>query len=120
MNAVSHPPECPYCGAAMRAVVMACERCKVEIRGRFRQTQFSRLAGDDLEFLERYLLAGFSIKALAEESGLGYLAIRNRLDRLIESYRNLHANEGAKRAILERLEKGEISPAEAARKMEEL
>jgi hypothetical protein len=104
----------------MRPVVLACERCEVEIRGRFRQTQFSRLSGEDQEFLERYLLAEFSIKALAEESGLGYVAIRNRLDHIIESYRKLHRNEDAKRAILERLERGEISPAAAAEAIERL
>ena len=77
---------CPYCQSTMRPAVMACDHCNVEIRGQFRQTQFARLPDEDLEFLERYLLAGFSIKALAEESGLGYVAIRNRLDRLIETY----------------------------------
>ena len=75
--------DCPYCGAPMRPVVMVCDRCEVEIRGRFRVTQFSRLSSEDLEFLQGYLLAGFSIKALAERSGLGYVAIRNRLDRII-------------------------------------
>ncbi len=104
----------------MRPVLMTCDRCEVEIRGRFRQTHFSRLPSEDIEFLERYLLAGFSIKALAEESGLGYVAIRNRLDRVIEAYRKLHSNEEAKRAILERLEKGEISPQEAAEAIERI
>jgi hypothetical protein len=104
----------------MRPVVMACDRCDVEIRGRFRQTQFSRLSSDDLQFLERYLLAGFSIKALAEESGLGYVAIRNRLDRVIESYRKLHENDEGKRAILDRLERGEISAEAAAEAIERL
>jgi hypothetical protein len=87
--------DCPYCGVPMRPVVMACDRCEVEVRGKFQQTQFSRLPHEDLEFLERYLLSGFSIKALAEESGLGYVAIRSRLDRVIELYRNLHNNEDA-------------------------
>lgn len=99
---------------------MACDRCGIEIRGRFRQTQFSRLSSDDLEFLERYLLAGFSIKGLAEESGLGYVAIRNRLDRFIASYRRLYEGEEAKRAILERLERGEISAEAAAEEIERL
>ena len=113
-------PECPYCGASMRPVVMTCHRCEVEIRGRFRETQFSRLSGEDLEFLERYLLAGFSIKALAERCGLGYVAIRNRLDRIIDSYRRLHEGEEAKRAVLDRLENGEISVEAAAEAIERL
>ena len=113
-------PDCPYCGAPMRPVAMACERCEIEVRGRFSQTQFSRMSGEDLEFLERYLQAGFSIKALAQESGLGYVAIRNRLDRLIESYRKLHGNEEEKRAILARLEQGKITAQEAAEAIERL
>ena len=104
----------------MRPVVMACDACGVEVRGKFRQTHFVQMSGDDLAFLEKYLLAGFSIKALAEETGLGYVAIRNRLDRLIESYQRLHHNEHAKKAILDRLEKGELSPGEAAEAMERL
>jgi len=120
MTPTRKKPDCPYCGASMRPVAMTCDRCAVEIRGQFRQTPFSRLSGENLEFLERYLLAGFSIKALAEESGLGYVAIRNRLDRLIESYRNLRNNEEAKRGILEQLEKGDISAKEAAEAMERI
>jgi len=120
MTPTRKTPDCPYCRASMRPVAMTCDRCGVEIRGRFRETPFSRLSSENLEFLERYLLAGFSIKALAEESGLGYVAIRNRLDRLIESYRNLRNNEEAKRGILEQLEKGDISAKEAAEAMERL
>lgn len=120
MSATKRGPDCPYCGAVMRPVVMACERCEVEVRGRFRQTQFSRLPPEDLEFLERYLLAEFSIKALAEKSGLGYVAIRSRLDRVLETYRQLHSKEETKRAILDRLETGEITPTEAAEFLEGL
>ena len=120
MESTRKNPDCPYCSTSMRTVVMACDRCEVEIRGRFKQIQFSRLPSEDLKFLERYLLAGFSIKALAESSGLGYVAIRNRLDRVIESYRKLHDNEEAKRTILERLENAEITPADAAEAMEKL
>ncbi len=99
---------------------MVCDRCEVEIRGRFRVTQFPRLSGEDQVFLERYLLAGFSIKALAESCGLGYVAIRGRLDRIIESYRRLHEGEEAKHAILERLEAGELSAEAAAEAIERL
>lgn len=120
MDPARKSPDCPYCGSPMRTAVMVCDRCDVEIRGKFRQSQFSRLPEEDQEFLERYLLAEFSIKALAEESGLGYVAIRNRLDHLIESYRKLQANEDAKRAILERLSRGEITPAAAAKAIERL
>jgi hypothetical protein len=79
------PHSCPYCQAALRPVAMECPVCSVEIRGRFRQTLFQMLTAEEQDLLEKYLLAGFSIKALAEETGMGYVAIRNRLDRLIEA-----------------------------------
>jgi hypothetical protein len=104
----------------MHPVAMACDTCQVEVRGPFRQALFSQLPAEDIAFLERYLLAGFSIKALAEESGMGYVAIRNRLDRLLASYGRLRNNEDAKRAILEKLEKGELTAEEAVKAMERL
>ena len=113
-------PDCPYCNNSMRPTVMGCDHCDIEIRGRFRASQFARLSSEDLEFLERYLLAGFSMKALTEDIGLGYVAIRNRLDRIIESYRRFSEGEEAKRAILARLENREISAEEAAEAIERL
>ena len=99
---------------------MACDECGVEIRGKFKQNRFDALPSEDAAFLEKYLLAGFSIKALAEETGLGYVAIRNRLDRIIDGYRNLCDIEKQKRSILERLEHGELSADEAAEALERL
>ena len=40
---------------------------------------------------------------------MGCVAIRNRLDRLIAAYRGLYDCETSKRAILEKLERGEIA-----------
>jgi len=93
---------------------MECPVCAVEIRGRFRQTLFQMLTAEEQDLLEKYLLAGFSIKALAEETGMGYVAIRNRLDRLIERYRDLREGESEKRQILDKVASGEITAGEAA------
>ena len=93
---------------------MRCAGCDIEIQGRFEQAQFKSLSGEDLRFLEQYLLAEFSIKALAEKSGMGYTAIRSRLDRIIATYRSHWNREKEKLAILERVEQGEITAGEAA------
>lgn len=105
---------CPYCDLAMRTSALKCDACGVEVRGEFGETMFQRLSSDDLAFLEEYLLADFSIKALSERSGLGYAAIRSRLDRIIGQYRDLREGEAERRAILKRLERGDINAAEAA------
>jgi hypothetical protein len=114
MKSTTKTSDCPYCRSPMEPVAMRCGSCGVEIRGRFAQTQFGSLPGEDLRFLEKYLLAEFSIKALAEKSGMGYTAIRSRLDRIIATYRSHWNREEEKLAILERVEKGEITAGEAA------
>jgi len=80
---------CPSCGLPMQTAAMSCAPCGVKIEGNFSQTFFDRLAPEDQKFLERYLLAGFSIKTLEQSSSLGYAAIRSRLDRLIANYKAL-------------------------------
>ena len=95
-------------------MAMACGTCKCEIRGPFEENLFALLSSEERVLLEMYLLCGFSIKALGERTGLGYLALRNRIDALIENYRLLMRTEERAKAILEEIEKGEITAAEAA------
>ncbi len=111
---------CPCCGLAMQTAAMSCTACGVKIEGNFSETFFSRLTPEDQQFLEQYLLAGFSIKALEQSSSLGYAAIRTRLDRLIANYQKLTKMDAQKKAVLEQLRKDEISVAEAKEKLERL
>ena len=111
---------CPSCGLAMQTAAMACTTCGVKVEGNFSQTYFDRLPPKDQEFLEQYLLAGFSIKTLEKNSSLGYAAIRSRLDRLIASYKALKKMDAQKKAVLEQLRADEISVAEAKEKLEKL
>ncbi|MDX9975713.1 MAG: DUF2089 family protein [FCB group bacterium] len=107
-------PECPYCSVPLRAVAMQCTVCGTEIRGRFRQTLFQLLDADEQEFLEKYLLADFSIKALAAEGDMGYAAIRSRLDRLIAHYQQLRSKEDERKLILQKVASGALTAAKAA------
>ncbi len=45
------------------------------------------LSEEDLRFLQRFLLASGSLKALAAEYGVSYPTVRSRLDRLIAKVR---------------------------------
>jgi len=104
----------------MQTAAMACAACGVKIEGNFSQTFFDRLTTEDQEFLEQYLLAGFSIKTLEQRSSLGYAAIRSRLDKLIANYKAVKKMDAQKRAVLEQLRTDEISVAEAKEKLEKL
>ena len=99
---------------------MECPACGVEIGGRFRESLFQLLSDEEQQFLEQYLLAEFSIKTLAERSGMGYAAIRTRLDRLIANYRSLRENEDARKRILGQVASGELSAAKAADRIRNL
>lgn len=111
---------CPACGLAMQTAAMACTVCGVKVEGNFSQTAFDKLSPEDQKFLEQYLLAGFSIKTLEQSGPLGYAAIRSRLDRLIANYKALLQMDAQKKAVLEQLRTGEITVAEAKRKLENL
>ena len=111
---------CPACGLPMQIAAMFCAACGVKIEGNFSETFFDRLAPEDQKFLEQYLLAGFSIKALEQNSSLGYAAIRTRLDRMIASYKALTKMDAQRRAVLEQLRADQITVAEAKKKLERL
>ena len=104
----------------MQTAAMACAACGVKIEGNFSETFFDKLAPEDQDFLEQYLLAGFSIKTLEQSGSLGYAAIRSRLDRLIANYKAVKKMDAQKKAVLEQLRKDEISVAEAKEKLEKL
>ena len=111
---------CPSCGLPMQTAAMTCAGCGVKIEGNFSETFFDRLTAEDRKFLEQYLMAGFSIKTLEQNSSLGYAAIRSKLDRLIANYKALAEMDTQKKAILEQLRTNEITVAEAKEKLENL
>ena len=104
----------------MHTAAMACVSCGVKIEGDFSTTVFDKLSPEDQQFLEQYLLAGFSIKTMEETSTMGYAAIRSRLDRLIANYKQLRQMDAQKKAILESLRSDKITVAEAKKKLEKL
>ncbi len=111
---------CPCCRLPMRTAAMACPTCQVKIEGDFSETLFNKLSSEDQKFLEEYLLAGFSIKTLEQNSSLGYAAIRSRLDKLIANYKAVAKMDGQKKAILEKLRANELSVTEAKDMLEKL
>ena len=111
---------CPSCGLPMQTTAMSCTTCGIKIEGNFSETFFGRLEPDDQKFLEQYLLAGFSIKTLEQNSSLGYAAIRSRLDKLIANYEAIKKMDAQKKAVLEQLRASEISVVEAKEKLEKL
>ncbi len=112
--------QCPCCGLKMQIAAMSCTACGVKVEGPFSDAVFARLSPDDQQFLLEYLLSRFSIKALEESGTMGYAAIRTRLDKLIANTKALVQSEEQKKVILDKLRAGDITVAEAKKRLEKL
>jgi len=73
----------------------------------------ARLEDEDLDLVERLVLASGSLKELAEAYGVSYPTIRGRLDRVIEHLRRALAArpvDPMAELLADLVEKGEVTP----------
>ncbi|MEX2169622.1 MAG: DUF2089 family protein [Pirellulales bacterium] len=76
---------CPYCGKVMRTARMACSGCHIAVEGQFPESRLANLPTEHQRFIELFVLAGGSLKQIAEQAGVSYPTIRSRLDKVIEA-----------------------------------
>jgi len=100
---------------------LACERCGIEISGRFEVPRLARLSTEHQELAERILLAAGNLKEVAAVFGVSYPTLRRRVDEMIERLDASRASD-AKKAdeYLQAVERGEMQPEEAARRIGEM
>lgn len=121
------PHRCPVCDHEMRITKLTCTHCPTKIEGEFSSCKFCRLPAEQLDFVEAFIKCRGNIKEVEKELGISYPTVRSRLDSVIEAlgYRvekekekvNSQEESNRRQAILEALERGEISPQEAAQQM---
>ena len=112
---------CCHCDGPLEPIRLACERCGIEISGRFETPRLARLSAPHHELAERILLSGGNLKEVAEAVGVSYPTLRKRVDELIESLEALRGAD-AKKAdeYLDAVEHGNMRPEEAARRIGEM
>lgn len=119
---------CPTCGSPMIVTELSCTSCETVVRGRYTGCTFCQLPDENLRFLELFVSCRGNIKEMERETGLGYWTIRGRLDGVIRDLQlqlqGDHPNESdpdpkaaRRRAILEEVERGELSIEEAERRL---
>lgn len=119
--------KCPVCGEEMKVTRLHCYRCDTTIEGRFDTCKFCLLDKEQKQFVEIFLKSRGNIKEVERELGISYPTVRSRLDAVLESLgyrveRRRADNEekmARRRSILESLEKGELTPEEAAKMLRE-
>jgi len=123
---------CPSCGGDLIITELSCTSCDTVIRGRYTTSAFEQLSEESLRFLELFVTSRGNIKEMERETGLGYWTIRGHLDDIIEELSSAGekgrpaANAGEentaaqRRAILEAVERGDLSLAEAEQQLRAL
>ena len=116
----------PVGGGDLYVSELTSDKSGVTIRGKFAIPSYSKLDAEQSKFLETFLRCRGVISSVERELGISYPTVRARLDSLLESLDLAPAPEEKpkrdrsiekKRRVLEQLERGEITAAEAKEKI---
>lgn len=120
------PSQCPLCGGEVIVTRLQCRDCDSTIEGRFGSGPFSTLSPEQIQFVETFVRYEGKLTHMEGELGMSYPTIRNRLHEVIRAlgYEPGGADAGGmtddeRQGILESLDRGEISPEEAMRRLQE-
>lgn len=118
------PVTCPACGGRVQVTGLRCTQpgCGTEVRGDFEVNEFALLPPEPLEFLRLYIKTRGNLKEVERILGVSYPTVRARMEQLLRSLGyevpDEPAPSGPSRSdILQALEQGQISPAEAAEQL---
>ena len=128
------PSQCPACGAEMVVTRLQCRACSTEVAGAFAAGRLVNLPEPHASLLELFLRVRGNVKDMERELGLSYPTVRARLDEAFAAamqkmairpsppQRGVTSPQVAaqRAAILDALERGEITAPEAAARLREL
>jgi len=94
---------------------------QVAVEGQFTLPQLARLSLEDQVFVTAFVRSHGSIKEMEQTFGVSYPTIKARLNRIGNQLDFIETNPAPSRTeVLERLNSGDISPADAIRALEAL
>jgi hypothetical protein len=91
----------------------------IAIEGEFALPQLARLSADDQVFVAAFLRSHGSIKEMEQVFGVSYPTVKSRLNRIAARLEFVEIDpKPSRNETLDRLERGEISAADAIRELE--
>lgn len=113
------PSICPVCGGQYETTKLTCSGCMSELSGHFSGCDFCRLSDEEEYFVLTFLKCRGSIKDVEKALGISYPTVRGKLDAVIkklglESSMSADEIRDERKAIFDRLDRGEITADEAA------
>lgn len=117
---------CPSCGGDLVVTRMSCPACGTVVTGQWAPCRFCQLSPEHTRLLGAFVRSRGNVKEMARELDISYWTVRKQVDELIEALGYEPAppppedTTEAQMGILDRLDRGEISAAEATELLEEL
>lgn len=113
--------DCPVCNSKLKASKLTCVTCGTIIESDFELSKFELFSKEQLRFIETFLKCRGSIKEVEKELGVSYPTVRTKLDNVIKAMGyDIEVERGKEVGdIIDRLEKGEIDPNEALKRIKE-
>jgi hypothetical protein len=119
---------CPSCGGELEIRELRCSWCETEIRSYFKPCDFCRLTEEQSTFLRLFVTSRGNLSEVEKRLGVSYPTVRAKLDEVIARLapaeaRPAPAPNGAagprpdRRAVLEAVARGELTPAQAAQQL---
>lgn len=118
------PRACPVSGTRLEVTRLESPVSGVVIEGHFEPNEFALLPAEELEFLRLFVKVRGNLKEVERILGLSYPTIRQRLEDVLLALGYEHeeipsAPPKTPDDVLTQLEQGRISPAEAARLLQD-
>lgn len=118
--------QCPSCDGKLDVTQLSCPSCGTVIQGQFEPCPFCALSPADVQFAMTFVKCRGNVREMERELGISYWTVRRMLDDLIqqlgfevepvpEADATVQMQE-----ILEQLDRGEISAAEATEALSQL
>ena len=135
---------CPVCQGELMISRLHCRSCGTALEGEFGVGRFGRLSREQLSLLESFLRSRGNLKEMERELNISYPTVRSRVDALVRAIGladgddeasddrfetdavaepatpATDAGADARRAILERLARRELSAEDAATQLRSL
>ncbi len=123
------PTQCPVCSGELAITRVRCTNCETIMEGQFSQGRFANLNSQQWNFVETFIRCKGKIKDVEVALDISYPTVVARLNEVVRGLGfesgdeatetgRAAATEERRRAILQRLERGELNPKEAMRLLE--
>ncbi len=117
------PTNCPVTGDPLEVTRLENPQSGIVIEGRFVPNEFALLPPDQLEFMRLFIKVRGNLKEIERILGLSYPTVRHRFDTVLKTlgYEGFPDEaETDRSSVLEMLEKGELTPEEATKRLKSL